>query len=156
MSTLERAIVIAAEAHAGQIDKGGAAYILHPLRVMMRLHTNEERIVGVLHDVVEDCDGWTIERLRAEGFTCGVINALQAVTKREGESYDTFVLRASLDPIGRAVKIADLQDNSDLSRIAQPTEVDIARAEKYRSALATIGGCHSLKQRGQKSDYTIS
>jgi (p)ppGpp synthase/HD superfamily hydrolase len=69
MSTLERAIAIAAEAHAGQTDKAGAPYLLHPLRMMMGLTSIEERIVAVLHDVCEDCPGWTLERLRGEGFT---------------------------------------------------------------------------------------
>jgi (p)ppGpp synthase/HD superfamily hydrolase len=68
MSTLERAIVIAAEGHAGATDKAGAPYILHPLRMMLRLSSPEERIVAVLHDVVEDCPGWTFDRLRNEGF----------------------------------------------------------------------------------------
>jgi (p)ppGpp synthase/HD superfamily hydrolase len=68
MSTLERAIAIAAEAHAGQTDKAGAPYILHPLRMMMGLTSDEERIVAVLHDVCEDCPGWTFERLEATAF----------------------------------------------------------------------------------------
>ena len=69
MSTLERAIVIAAEAHAGMKDKGGAPYILHPLRMMLSVPSEEEQIVAVLHDVCEDCPGWTFERLRSEGFS---------------------------------------------------------------------------------------
>ena len=86
MSTLERAIVIAAEAHAGVSDKGGAPYILHPLRMMMTLTSTEERIVAVLHDVCEDCPGWTFERLRGEGFSEEILAALDSVTKREGET----------------------------------------------------------------------
>jgi (p)ppGpp synthase/HD superfamily hydrolase len=83
MSTLETAIAIAAEAHEGQVDKAGAPYILHPLRVMLRLDTNEERIVAVLHDVVEDCKGWSFKRLKAEKFSDRVIGALKALTKRK-------------------------------------------------------------------------
>ncbi len=138
MSTLERAIAIAAEAHAGQVDKAGAPYILHPLRVMMALSTPEERMVAVLHDVCEDCPGWDFDRLRAEGFPEAVIAGLQAVTRREGEDYESFVRRAARHPIGRRVKRADLADNSDLSRIAEPTEKDRARAEKYRRAIAAL------------------
>ena len=82
MSTLERAIVIAAEAHAGITDKGGAPYILHPLRMMMDLTSAEERIVAVLHDVCEDCPGRTFERLRGEGFSEEILAALDSVTKR--------------------------------------------------------------------------
>src|SRR5262245_5080201 len=98
MSTLERAIAIAAEAHAGVKDKGGAPYILHPLRMMLKLSTPEERIVAVLHDVCEDCPEWTFERLRNEGFSVRVIEALDSVTKQEGESYEDFVLRAAANP----------------------------------------------------------
>ena len=140
MSTLERAIAIAAEAHAGQVDKAGAPYILHPLRVMLACQTDEERIVGVLHDVCEDCPGWDFARLRAEGFSEQVIAGLDAVTKREGEDYPAFVRRAAADPIGRAVKRADLADNSDLSRIAAPSERDHARLERYRAAIAELDG----------------
>ena len=114
MSTLERAIVIAAEAHAGMTDKAGAPYILHPLRMMMDLTSAEDRIVAVLHDVCEDCPGWTFERLRGEGFSEEILAALDSVTKREGEPYEEFALRAAANPIGRRVKLADLRDNSDL------------------------------------------
>jgi (p)ppGpp synthase/HD superfamily hydrolase len=137
VSTLERAIVIAAEGHAGRLDKGGNPYILHPLRVMLRLDTNEERIAGVLHDVVEDCR-WSIDDLRAEGFSEAVLRAVEAVTSRDGESYDDFVARAAADPIGRRVKLADLEDNSDLRRISNPTAKDYARIEKYQRAIRMI------------------
>jgi (p)ppGpp synthase/HD superfamily hydrolase len=137
MSTLEHAIALAAKAHAGQTDKAGAPYILHPLRMMLRLSTPEERMVAVLHDVVEDC-GWTLEGLRAEGFSLTVVAGVEAVTKREGESYEAFVLRAAQNPVGRRVKLADLEDNSDLSRIANPTAKDIERVEKYRKAIKLL------------------
>src|SRR5580704_8083140 len=99
MSSLERAIAIAAEAHSGQQDKAGAPYILHPLRVMLRLASNDERVVGVLHDVCEDCPGWTFDRLRSEGFGGQILKALDSVTKRDGETYENFVRRAADDPI---------------------------------------------------------
>ena len=147
MSTLERAIAIAVAAHAGQCDKAGRPYILHPLRVMFALEADEERIVGVLHDVVEDTrdrpDGWTLERLRAEGFSAEIVDAIDSVTRRtiDGakEDYFAFVRRAGANPIGRRVKIADLGDNSDLSRIADPDPADLARVEKYRRALRLLG-----------------
>lgn len=135
MSTLERAIAIAVAAHAGQVDKAGIPYILHPLRVMLALPSNDARIVGVLHDVCEDCPGWDFDRLRREGFSETVIESLRAVTKIEGESYDDFIHRASQNTIGRSVKIADLTDNSDLSRIAEPTDRDRERIAKYSRAL---------------------
>jgi (p)ppGpp synthase/HD superfamily hydrolase len=140
VSTLERAIAIASEAHAGQVDKGGAPYVMHPLRMMLRLSSNEERIVAVLHDVCEDCHGWTFERLRGEGFSEPVIEALRSVTKRDGEDYEAFVLRAAANPIGRRVKLADLRDNCDLSRIAEPSEKDLRRIEKYRRAITLVNG----------------
>jgi (p)ppGpp synthase/HD superfamily hydrolase len=138
MSTIERAIAIAAEAHAGQVDKAGAPYVLHPLRIMLSLSTFEERVVGVLHDVCEDCPGWDFDRLRGEGFAAPVIDALDAVTKRDGEDYEAFVMRAAANPIGRRVKLADLRDNCDLTRIAQPTARDHERIARYRRAIAAI------------------
>ena len=114
MATLENAIRIAAEAHSGQVDKASAPYILHPLRVMLSLNTTEDRIVGVLHDVCEDCPGWDFDRLRKEGFQDELIAALDSVAKRSGESYDQFVERAARNPIGRRVKLADLCPGSGL------------------------------------------
>lgn len=140
MSTLQRAIEIAVEAHRGQVDKAGAPYILHPLRVMLSL-PDEARIVGVLHDVVEDCEEWTLERLRGEGFSSMVLDAIDSVTKRpdEMDNYFAFVERASRNAIGRDVKIADLRDNMNLERIPAPTDVDHARIERYREALRRLG-----------------
>ncbi len=119
------------------MDKAGAPYILHPLRVMLKQETTEERIAAVLHDVVEDSD-ITLEDLRNEGFSEAVVDAVDAVTMRTGESYTEFVLRATLNPIGRRVKLADLEDNSDLSRISHPTEEDYERLAKYQKAIELI------------------
>ena len=142
MGSLQRAIEIALEAHKNQTDKAGALYILHPLRVMLAQESNDARIVGVLHDVVEDCEGWSFDRLRGEGFSETVIEELQSVTKRpdEAEEYPAFIARAAVNTIGRAVKLADLYDNSDLSRIARPTAKDEERVAKYRLAIAQLGG----------------
>lgn len=135
--TLERAIEIAARTHAGQIDKGGAPYILHPLRVMLRVAPGAQQIVAVLHDVVEDSE-LTFEDLEREGFSSEVINGLRAVTKVEGESYEDFVARAAKDPVGKVVKLADLMENSDLSRIAEPSQKDLERMEKYGRAISYL------------------
>lgn len=135
--TLERAIAIAATAHEGQVDKGANPYILHPLKVMLRVTTLEERIVAVLHDVVEDC-GISLDDLRKEGFSEVVLTAIESVTKVPGESYEAFVERAAQNPIGRVVKLADLEENSDLSRIAQPSWEDLERIEKYRRAIGVL------------------
>ena len=138
MATLERAIAIAAEAHAGQRDKAGAPYILHPLRVMLAVREPGDRIVAVLHDVVEDGPGWSLERLRQEGFSEEVLAAVERLTKREGESYEPSIERAGMEPIARRVKLADLQDNMDLARIAVPGEKDFTRLERYRRAHARL------------------
>ena len=132
--TLEHAIEIAARTHAGQVDKGGAPYILHPLRVMLRVAPGAQQIVAVLHDVVEDSDV-TFEDLEREGFAAEVISGLRSVTKVAGESYEDFVARAARDPVGKAVKLADLMENSDLSRIAEPSQKDLERVEKYGRAI---------------------
>ncbi len=134
MSTLERAIAIAARAHTGQVDKGGAPYILHPLRVMLRVSEPRERLVAVLHDVIEDSPV-TLEQLRGEGFTEEVLQALAALTKVEGEDYPGFIRRVAQNPLARRVKRADLAENSDLSRIPAPSEEDRRRLEKYRQAI---------------------
>jgi (p)ppGpp synthase/HD superfamily hydrolase len=131
MATLERAIQIAAAAHAGQIDKAGQLYILHPLRVMLTVATMDERIAAVLHDVVEDTS-ITLERLRAEGFSPAVVEAVDALTKRPGEDRITAAKRAAANPIARVVKLADNADNMDLSRIHNPSEKDFARLEEYQ------------------------
>lgn len=130
MPTLERAIAIAAQAHAGQLDKGGQPYILHPLRVMLRVTTQPERIAAVLHDVVEDSPV-TLADLAAEGFDQEVLDALAALTKAPGETRVDAAHRAARHPIARAVKLADNADNSDLSRIAEPTDKDRQRLAEY-------------------------
>jgi (p)ppGpp synthase/HD superfamily hydrolase len=136
--TLERAVALAAEAHAGQTDKAGAPYILHPLRVMLAQQSEEARIVGVLHDVVEDTPV-RLDHLAAMGTSEAVLRGLDAVTRRDGESYEAYVARAGTDPLGRMVKIADLRDNMDLTRLAAPTGHDHARIGRYRAALAALG-----------------
>ncbi|MCC7701461.1 HD domain-containing protein [Janthinobacterium sp. GW460P] len=139
--TLERAIEIAAATHAGQTDKGGAPYILHPLRVMLRVAAGVQQIVAVLHDVVEDSDGKvTFDDLAREGFSREVIDGVRAVTKIEGELYEDFIARAALNQVGKAVKLADLAENSDLSRIGEPTQKDMERIEKYRRAIGYLRG----------------
>lgn len=131
---LRRAIDIAKEAHKGQVDKAGNEYIDHPLRVMIAVHSVSEKIVGVLHDVIEDTD-WTFERLEAEGFTTEIIEALKCVTKlSEDEPYDAFIERVKTNPLAVAVKIKDLADNMDIRRLNELTEKDFKRLQKYHRA----------------------
>lgn len=141
-SNLSRAIQIANEAHDGQHDKGGSPYILHPLRVMMAVQGDRERIAAVLHDVAEDCPEWPLERLRAEPFSGAVCDALDALTRRKGEDYWDFIDRCADDPIAKVVKMADLKDNQDLSRIKRPTEADGLRVQKYvKASMILLSHC---------------
>lgn len=133
MATLETAIAIAARAHAGTLDKQGEPYILHPLRVMMHVKGPLARIVAVLHDVVEDTSV-TIDDLRAEGFAPDVLDALNLVTHEKSTPYADYVVAAKANPIAREVKLADLADNGDPTRLLlRPgrLEHDLARVQKY-------------------------
>jgi (p)ppGpp synthase/HD superfamily hydrolase len=139
MSLLEKAISIAVEAHLGQKDKFDRPYILHPLSVMARVDTESEKIVAILHDVVEDTK-WTFEDLKREGFPDDLLQALDCVTKREGEAYEDFVKRSESNPIARRVKIADLEDNMDVRRLKTVTEKDAERLNKYLRAWRKLKG----------------
>jgi GTP diphosphokinase / guanosine-3',5'-bis(diphosphate) 3'-diphosphatase len=121
----------------GQVDKAGEPYILHPLRLMLRMAIEAERIAAVLHDVVEDSQV-TIEDLIAEGFAREIVHAVDALSRREGEDYMEFVKRASEDPIARRVKQADLEDNLDLTRIRKPTDRELDRMHRYQRALEIL------------------
>lgn len=141
MSSLERAIAIAAQAHAGQVDKAGQPYILHPLRVMLRVAGESERMAAVLHDVVEDSNV-SLEDLAAEGFSGEVLAAVEALTKRPGETRLQAAHRAAAHSIARVVKLADNAENLDISRIPDPTERDFARLDEYRQVRAILLADH--------------
>ena len=108
--SLEQSISFAATCHEGQIDKMGQPYIMHPMRVMLMLLTFVERTVAILHDVVEDCDV-TLEQLAEMGYPGVILEAVDSVTKREGEAYHEFIRRSAKNPTGMKVKKADLLDN---------------------------------------------
>jgi len=130
---LTRAIIIAAQAHSGQTDKGGRPYILHPLRVMMNQLADLEQICAVLHDVIED-SAVSLEDLRIEGFDEEVLRTLELLTNRDkGSSYDAFIKRIceSGNQAALRIKLADLEDNLDSTRIALLSPADKARVEKY-------------------------
>jgi (p)ppGpp synthase/HD superfamily hydrolase len=135
ISLLEKSIIIATTAHSGQFDKGGNPYILHPLRVMLTLDNDEDRIVGILHDVLEDTS-ITLRHLEDNGFLgeIEILDALISITRKSNESYKDFILRVKLNPIALRVKLADLKDNMNISRINTPTEKDFLRIEKYKKA----------------------
>ncbi|MCE1271405.1 MAG: guanosine-3',5'-bis(diphosphate) 3'-pyrophosphohydrolase [Acinetobacter sp.] len=131
MATLEQAISLAAKQHEGQVDKANAPYILHPLRVMLNVPTIEHKIVAVLHDILEDTET-TIEDLYQFGFQEHIIDAIVALTKKQGETRLEAALRARQNPIARVVKLADINDNMDLSRIQSPTVKDFERLKEYQ------------------------
>jgi len=134
---LEQAISIASLAHAGQLDKGGEPYILHPLRVMMKLKDNDLRIIAVLHDVIEDTKV-TIQDLILNGLDRDLANVVLILTRRRNESYDDYINRICYDELAMRVKLADLNDNMDMSRIDILTEKDYQRLAKYRVARKTL------------------
>lgn len=134
---LSKAIEIAARVHDGQVDKGGSPYILHPLRVMLSRENELERICAVLHDVVEDTE-ITFNILRKEGFSKEVIAVLDCLTKRNGEGYNEFIDRIIKNETACHVKLADLYDNMNLTRMENPTEKDEKRIKKYTEAVGRI------------------
>ena len=136
-NVLNKAIEIATRAHAGQVDKAGVPYILHPLRVMLSRENELERICAVLHDVVEDSE-ITFDDLCKEGFSEEIITVLDCLTNRNGESYDEFIDRILKNETACHVKLADLCDNMNLSRIENSTETDEARIKKYTEATERI------------------
>lgn len=134
MQLLTKAISIALKEHAGQVDKAGMPYAGHIMRVMQAGRTTDEKIVGVLHDLVEDTD-WTFDMLLAEGFPIHIVEALRCVTKlSDDESYDEFIQRVKSNPLAVAVKINDLTDNMDIRRLSDITEADAQRLRKYLKA----------------------
>jgi (p)ppGpp synthase/HD superfamily hydrolase len=135
--TLEDAIALAVESHHGQTDKVGQPYILHPLRVMLAVHGEAARMAAVLHDVVEDC-GVTLDDLRVHGYPEDVVQAVDCLTRREGESYEAFVDRLAPNPLARCVKLADLEDNLDVRRLPAVTEKDQERLNRYLAARARL------------------
>jgi hypothetical protein len=139
--TLDEAIRVAVDAHAGQFDKAGMPYILHPLRVMMTVESpslDSARKVAILHDVVEDSD-WTLESLDAKhGLTAEEEAALRLLSHGDGDDYDAYVERLSSNPLARAVKIADLRDNLDVTRLEEVTEKDAKRVSKYLRSLRRL------------------
>ena len=126
------------QAHAGQVDKAGMPYIGHVIRVMQAGKTIDEKIVGVLHDVVEDTT-WTFDALLAEGFPVHIVDALRCVTKlSDDEPYEAFINRVKNNPLAVAVKINDLTDNMDIRRLQTLTDADVQRLRKYLKAYQSL------------------
>jgi hypothetical protein len=133
VATIEKALQIAATAHEGQKDKEGLPYILHPLRVMLSVEGEEAQIVALFHDVLEDTPV-TADELRWAGFSESIVTAVLCVTHRQDEPYADYVVRCKGNTVARQVKLADLEDNSRLSRtILRPQRLqdDLARIRRY-------------------------
>jgi (p)ppGpp synthase/HD superfamily hydrolase len=137
MPNLEDAILLAAQAHRGQVDKVGQPYILHLLRVMLRLEGEAAQVVGMLHDLVEDTP-YSFDDLRALGYSEEIVQALDCLTHRADESYEQFIERASVNPLARRVKRADLEDNMDIRRLLVVSEKDQERLNRYIAAWRRI------------------
>lgn len=132
---LGQAIALAAKAHVDQTDRGGKAYILHPLRMMMRLRTNDEELmaIAILHDVLEDTD-YDYEDLQNLGYSDRIIDGVRALTRYDTETYEEFIRRCAFNPDAKRVKREDLRDNSDITRLKGLRQKDFERLEKYSKA----------------------
>ena len=136
---LDKAIQIAASAHAGQFDKGGMPYLMHPIRVMSFLKSNDEELqcIAIMHDVLED-SSVTAEDLLAAGMTQRIVAGVQCLTKIKGESYDNYKLRVFTSGDAMQVKLADLRHNSDIRRLKGVTQKDVDRIAKYHTFFLEI------------------
>jgi len=135
--TVGKTLRIAVKAHRGQLEGHGLPYALHPIRIMLRMRTNDERIVALLHDVVEH-SAWTFKDLRKEGFRGRIVRAVEHLTKRPGEDYDDYIARVRPHRLARAVKIGDLRDNLEQCRGPRQTAKDRRRIARYKAALAKL------------------
>ncbi len=137
MPTLEDALQLATAAHRGQVDRNGAPYILHPLRVMLQLHTEAERIIALLHDVVEDTPH-TLADLHAAGYPPDIVTVVDHLTRREQETYDAYITRVLQDPLACRIKLADLRDNMDPTRLKESGAAGLERLQRYQRAWERI------------------
>lgn len=137
MNKLDQAISIATKAHSGQVDKAGQSYILHPLRIMFKFQTETEMIVAVMHDVIEDSNT-TSKDLINFGFSNTIVNAIDCLTRMKDESYDDFISRLSKNDLAKRIKVEDIKDNLDLTRLDVVTDRDLQRVEKYHRALMLL------------------
>jgi len=133
MSDLDKAIQLATKIHAGQKDRYGKPYILHPLQVMMRVNTDQEKIVAILHDVIEDSN-LEAKDLAEQGFSPEIVTAVDCLSKRDSEKYQDYIERVLPNPLARKIKLADLEDNMNLERVDHLEEKDFQRFARYHRA----------------------
>lgn len=131
------ALKLCFEVHKEQIDKSGMPYVFHPFHLAEQMSDEETTIVALLHDVVEDSDR-TVEDLRAMGFSEAVLEAITLMTHDPAVPYMDYVAQIKTNPIAKAVKLADLRHNSDMSRLETITDYDWVRAEKYKKAIEIL------------------
>ena len=137
--SFDKAVLLASQAHLGVRDKGGKSYILHPIRIAMRLRTDDEELmsIAILHDVIED-SSITFEELRTQGFSDRVIAALRLLTHQKGVSYEQYIENMADNIDALRVKREDLRDNSDITRLSGITEKDFNRMKKYHKAFVRV------------------
>ena len=133
-SMVDLALSIARKAHEGQLDKAEVDYIEHPIYVASQVDTEEEKAVALLHDVIED-SLVSAEGLLQAGLPETVVTAVQVLTKKKEQDYQTYLETVKKNPLARVVKLADLKHNSDLSRLSSITEKDRERLKKYKKAI---------------------
>lgn len=136
---LEKAARLMLEMRKGQTDKAGQPCFLHPMRVALNCETPLQKTVAFLHDILEDTPV-TMDNLKDFGFLTEVIGAIQSVTRTESESYDEFIARCSLNPIGRYVKIRDLEDTLNVTRLTEVDSTSVDRINRYIKALHFLKG----------------
>ena len=144
MSNLDKAIAVASKVHAGQLDKAGQPYVLHPLRLMFRFQSDVEMIVAVLHDAVEDSN-LALDDLKSLGFSDVVLKALDCLSKRAGETYEEFIERVSENDLAKKIKIEDIKDNLNLTRLNNIIDKDLTRVKKYHQALKFLVNHKSME-----------
>ena len=133
----KKAIKLSFDAHKDQLDKSGLPYVFHPFHLAEQMTDETTTAVALLHDVIEDTD-YTLDDIRALGFTSEVLEAVALMTHAPDVDYMEYVKEIKKNPVARAVKLADLKHNSDMSRLDTVTPYDITRAEKYKRAIALL------------------
>lgn len=134
----KKALRIAFDAHKEQVDKTGLPYIFHPFHLAEQMDTEDEICVALLHDVAEDTD-ITFDELRSQGFSETIITALSLLTHADDVAYMDYVEAIRANPLATKVKLADLNHNSDLTRLDMIDDKVLQRAEKYKQAMAVLG-----------------
>lgn len=137
MSLYDVALKIASDAHKGQVDKAGVDYIQHPIYVASLVTDEKAKVVALLHDVIED-SAYTLADLRARGFTEEIVTAVATSTKPKNVSYEDYLKKVKANHLARKVKLADLQHNSDLTRLSKVSEDDLKRVQKYQAAITFL------------------